>query len=73
MKNFIKKHGVSIGLAFLSIAFMLLCWVITSVSVKNEYLVPSLSVVFAEIKLLFTSATFYSALLQTINDFCQDN
>lgn len=65
MKNFIKKHGVSIGLAFLSIAFMLLCWVIASLSVKNEYLVPSLSVVFAEIKLLFTSATFYSALLQT--------
>jgi NitT/TauT family transport system permease protein len=65
MKNFIKKHGVSIGLSLLSIAFMLVCWIITSASVKNEVLVPSLSAVFAEMKSLLVLPSFYGALLQT--------
>lgn len=66
MKSFFLKHKYNFIFSACAIAFMLLMWIISYYSVRNEYVVPSLLQTFKTFFKLFTEGDFWLSFLNTV-------
>jgi NitT/TauT family transport system permease protein len=65
MKKFFKKEKLNILFSLLSIAFIIIVWIISYYSVGNDYIVPSFGDTMGEMGRLFISSSFWVAFLNT--------